>query len=298
MSSEDLVREAQDPSTSPGRLQELAQADRGTWVAIASHPAAYPTLLDWLTEHGDDSVREAVASRIVPPPPPPAPPAPPVVDETVVLESAPVDPVPTQVQAAMSAAPLAADELPASSHQDIPAEKPNNRGVVRGLIALAVVAVLVGGGWFAVSALTGDDEGEGIDLVQADSTKSADDADDDSSSGGVLGGGSDDGDSASPEFCATMEEIQGFGTDTLGGGTDDPLDSLEESEAQLEKMSDLYEKLEDSAPAELKAEATEMKEFMDGIQDAATDGEMPSTDMDSYLDAATKLSTYYFQSCS
>ncbi|QGG40858.1 hypothetical protein [Aeromicrobium yanjiei] len=63
MASEDLVREAQDPSTSAARLAELAQADRALWPAIAVHPAAYPGLLEWLGQQGDPTVSAVLAMR-------------------------------------------------------------------------------------------------------------------------------------------------------------------------------------------------------------------------------------------
>ncbi|MCW2838614.1 MAG: hypothetical protein JWR55_97, partial [Aeromicrobium sp.] len=50
MSSEDLIREAGDPATTPARLAELAAADQATWPAIAGNPAAYDGLLTWLGE--------------------------------------------------------------------------------------------------------------------------------------------------------------------------------------------------------------------------------------------------------
>ncbi|NRQ51266.1 hypothetical protein [Aeromicrobium stalagmiti] len=63
MASEDLIREAQDPSTSAARLAELAQVDRGLWPAIVVHPAAYPGLLDWLGQQGDATVNAVLALR-------------------------------------------------------------------------------------------------------------------------------------------------------------------------------------------------------------------------------------------
>ena len=52
--------------TSAIDLQEIAQAHKGLWIQIASHPNAYPSLLEWLSTHGDVLVREAVASRNMP----------------------------------------------------------------------------------------------------------------------------------------------------------------------------------------------------------------------------------------
>ena len=73
------TRAVVDPSTSAEDLAAIAQAQKGLWVQIASHPNAYPALLDWLSSQGDESVRAAVASRQQPtnpslpvPPPPPA----------------------------------------------------------------------------------------------------------------------------------------------------------------------------------------------------------------------------------
>ena len=72
------TRAVVDPSTSAEDLAAIAQVQKGLWVQIASHPNAYPGLLDWLSTQGDESVRAAVASRQqqtqssvpVPPPPP------------------------------------------------------------------------------------------------------------------------------------------------------------------------------------------------------------------------------------
>ena len=73
------TRAVVDPSTSSEDLAAIAQAQKGLWVQIASHPNAYPALLDWLSSQGDENVRAAVASRQQPtnpslpvPPPPPA----------------------------------------------------------------------------------------------------------------------------------------------------------------------------------------------------------------------------------
>ncbi|MFI5429437.1 hypothetical protein [Aeromicrobium sp. UC242_57] len=95
MASADLVRESQDPSTTPARLAELAQIDRSLWPAIAVHPAAYPSLLDWLGQQGDPTVNAVLALRsgssAAAPTPPAAPPAPPVgqTEPTVAAQAAP-----------------------------------------------------------------------------------------------------------------------------------------------------------------------------------------------------------------
>jgi len=73
------TRAVVDPSTPAEDLASIAQVQKGLWVQIASHPNAYPGLLDWLSSQGDEAVRAAVASRqqqtqssVPVPPPPPA----------------------------------------------------------------------------------------------------------------------------------------------------------------------------------------------------------------------------------
>jgi len=72
------TRAVVDPATSAADLAAIAGAQRGLWVQIASHPNAYPALLEWLSAQGDDTVRAAVASRQQP-----------------VALSVPVTPIPT-----------------------------------------------------------------------------------------------------------------------------------------------------------------------------------------------------------
>ena len=52
-----------DPSTSAADLGAIARAQPPLWGAIARHANVYPKLLDWLDEHGDESVKQAVAER-------------------------------------------------------------------------------------------------------------------------------------------------------------------------------------------------------------------------------------------
>ena len=53
------------PGSMAARLQELAQLDRGLWVALASNPSTYPGLLEWLDREGwrAYATREAWCSR-------------------------------------------------------------------------------------------------------------------------------------------------------------------------------------------------------------------------------------------
>ncbi|MCL2490194.1 MAG: hypothetical protein FWF36_05650 [Propionibacteriaceae bacterium] len=75
-----------DPTTPGATLQAIAADYPSLWRGIASHPQAYPGLLDWLSQVGDDSVKAAVAARrvapvlavpqpVLAPQPVPAPPA-------------------------------------------------------------------------------------------------------------------------------------------------------------------------------------------------------------------------------
>jgi hypothetical protein len=123
MSSEDLIREAQDPATPPGRLAELAQIDRSTWAAIVFNPAAYDGLLQWLGERGDPTVNAALSARSAAaaaqqPPVASAPATPPV-------EPSPV--VPTSVAEARAAQPPVEEPTPSYEPEPtavIPTEQP------------------------------------------------------------------------------------------------------------------------------------------------------------------------------
>jgi hypothetical protein len=52
-----------DPTTSAADLATITQAQPSLWADIAGHPKAYPALLDWLIQVGDDTVRQAVEAR-------------------------------------------------------------------------------------------------------------------------------------------------------------------------------------------------------------------------------------------
>lgn len=120
MSSEDLIREANDPATAPARLAELASADRATWPALAGNPSTYDALLTWLGERNDPGVNAALAARaqaalppVPPAPAPPAPAAPPAAADqtpTVVSPAAPVAPAAPAFEAPAQAEPAAASE--------------------------------------------------------------------------------------------------------------------------------------------------------------------------------------------
>ncbi len=135
MSSEELIQEAQNPSTTPARLAELAAADRGTWPAIAGNPNAYEGLLEWLGERDVPSVNEALAARAardalppIPPPAAPAPPAPPApaapVEAAAPAEPAPVEPAPVEPAPVEPAAPVAEQPTVEAPAAETPVAEP------------------------------------------------------------------------------------------------------------------------------------------------------------------------------
>ena len=102
-----------DPTTSGATLQAIASAYPSLWRGIARHPQAYPALLDWLYQAGDDGVKAAVKARRVVPAPQPA----------------------VAPQAAWASAPLAALPQTRTANRRLP--------LLIALIGLVVVAVVV-----------------------------------------------------------------------------------------------------------------------------------------------------------
>ncbi len=322
MTNDDLQREAADPHTSAARLHEIAQADRDTWPLIAAHPQAYDGLLEWLGEHGDDTVREAIASRaaaVPPPPPPPGPPAPPapptqespvqeapveeppVAEPTVRLEPTPN---PTEVAPAAATTPVAAAQptspTPAALESDgvgstdatsSGATGSGGTSVARVLLVLGVIAALVAGGYFGIRALTGDDDSSSP-VAGTSASKKSDDK------GGDEASGSGD----SEEFCSVMKDLRDSSLSSLDnlnsqGGTPD-LDALRK---QLDETAAKYEALRKAAPAEIADDVKVLADLMSSSASASSSGgTSPFADFSSkeYLDASTKVSQYYYTHCS
>ncbi|MCO7240072.1 hypothetical protein [Aeromicrobium sp. CnD17-E] len=332
MTNDDLQREAADPHTSAARLHEIAQADREVWPLIAAHPHAYDGLLEWLGEHGDDTVREAIAARaaaVPPPPPPPQPPGPPAPPAPPTQESpvqeAPVEeppvaeptvrleptPNPTEVAPAAAAAPAPAAQ-PTTPTQTTPtpvalesdgtgsdgtgrSEGAGSGGtsVARVLLVLGVIAALVAGGYFGIRALTGDDDSSSS-VASSAAGKSDDKGSDDS------GDASGSGDSE--EFCSVMKDLRDSSLSSLDnlnsqGGTPD-LDALRK---QLDETAAKYEALRKAAPAEIADDVKVLADLMSSSASASSSGgTSPFADFSSkeYLDASTKVSQYYYTHCS
>ena len=53
-----------DPATKGPQLQSIAAEHPELWVPIAAHPNAYPKLLNWMQQYGDEAAKTAVASRL------------------------------------------------------------------------------------------------------------------------------------------------------------------------------------------------------------------------------------------
>ncbi len=307
MTNDDLQREAADPRTSAARLHEIAQADRETWPLIAAHPQAYDGLLEWLGEHGDDTVREAIAARaaaVPPPPPPPGPPAPPAppTQESPVqeapVEEPPVAPVaePTvPLEPTPAPTALASDGAGSTEATSSDATSSGGTSVARVLLVLGVIAALVAGGYFGISALTGDDD-SGSPGAGTSASKDSDDK------GGDKGGDEASGSGDSDQFCSVMKDLRDSSLSSLDnlnseGGTPD-LDALRQ---QLDETAAKYEALRKAAPAEIADDVKVLADLMSSSASASSSGgTSPFADFSSkeYLDASTKVSQYYYTHCS
>jgi len=60
---DDAVRALANPATSGADLAEIAAKYPDLWSQVAAHPGAYPKLLAWLAQVGDDDIRAIIAAR-------------------------------------------------------------------------------------------------------------------------------------------------------------------------------------------------------------------------------------------
>lgn len=288
MSSEELIREANDPATAPARLAELASADRATWPALAGNPSTYDALLSWLGERNDPGVNAALAARAQAalPPVPPAPAAPPAAADpapTVVSPAAPVAPAapsfeaPAQAEAAapeqtaVFAAPVAeptavfqtpASPEPTATYPAAPAttETPaapadGNNGGKNLAIVIAMVAVviaLIAGAAYGATQLFGDDD----DPVSSSTndTKKTDDAP------------SDDDLDADEDIPSTPPSLDSD-DDDLSGSSDEfcsTMKSVQEASQDLVSRSSSSPDLDD-----LKEMGEDMAKAYDDLADSA-----------------------------
>lgn len=321
MSSEALVREAQDPATTPARLAELAQADRSTWAAIVFNPSAYEGLLQWLGERGDPTVDAALAARAshAAAQLSPAPPAPPVtpVPSAAETDSEPTQVIPTETDneptqvipagsspeptvAFASAAPAGATasygSVPPGGAETHPAADGSGNGSKPLAVVIAMVAViiaLIGGAAYGATQVFGGDDAEPVATSTRTTdvpppsddatTDSPDDSGDGSSDSGDLDG-----------FCTAMSSVQDATLDGLGGDSSDPSDLQDMAAGML----DAYEDLKDSAPAELQDDVDAMADYIETLQDPlSADPEELSSDMSDYFDSVGRVTQYYAANC-
>lgn len=286
MTSEDLLREAQDPSTTAARLQELAQLDRATWIAIAAHPLAYDGLLDWLGQHGDDSVRAAILAR--------SGTLPLIATDAEPTTEIPTDVEPTAVFPATERAATAAPSYGSVGAAPVPeAAAPNSTTrspFVLAAIAGAVLVVLIGG-YFGVSALTGGDDDDPASAISSQTNPTEDPA------GEATGEPTGDSSEADDDFCTIMKEIQQSSLDSFDP-TDSEAPDLDALKDTFDDMADAYGELEDSAPDNLKADVARMGTYLDVIANpTAENAQELATGIEDYIASTQRVTEYYATTC-
>lgn len=289
MTSEDLLREARDPSTTAARLQELAQLDQATWTAIAAHPLAYDGLLDWLGQHGDDSVRAAILARSGTSPLV-ARDIEPTIEISTDVEPTAVIPV---TEPAHTAAP-SYGSVGAAPVPEAAAEAPNSTTrspFVLAALSGAVLAVLIGG-YFGVSALTGDDDDDPASAISSQTNPTEEPTDEpptDESTG--------DSSKADDDFCTIMKEIQQSSLDSFDP-TESEAPDLDALKDTFDDMADAYGELEASAPDNLKADVARMGTYVDIIANpTAESAQKLTTGIDDYIASTQRVTEYYATTC-
>lgn len=211
------------------------------------------------------------------------PPVAPVAEPTVPLEPTPA---PTA---------LASDGAGSTEATSSDATSSGGTSVARVLLVLGVIAALVAGGYFGISALTGDDD-SGSPVAGTSASKDSDDK------GGDRGGDEASGSGDSDQFCSVMKDLRDSSLSSLDnlnseGGTPD-LDALRQ---QLDETAAKYEALRKAAPAEIADDVKVLADLMSSSASASSSGgTSPFADFSSkeYLDASTKVSQYYYTHCS
>ncbi|MCW2823899.1 MAG: hypothetical protein JWQ91_816 [Aeromicrobium sp.] len=282
MSSDDLIREAQDPATPAARLQELAVADRATWPAIAAHPQADDGLLDWIGTHGDESVRAAIAARAADAP-----------TEVVPMTPA-ADVEHTAVMPGLGTEPVADDPAPTVTADGTPSGGRRSMALLAAMIA--VVLVLLGGVAYGATQVFGGDDDDG-DRATTTRTRDAPTTATPSEAPTPPPSERTPPPSGNGEFCDAMEAIQDPSLSGLGSGV--APEDLNDVQDMLGKLRQAFDDLEASAPAEIKADVAVMSSFMDALADPTGSG---ASDMaenaDKYARAVARVGQYYAQTCS
>ena len=166
---------------------------------------------------------------------------------------------------------------------------------------VAVVLALIGGAAFGATQVFGDDDDDDSPTVSAPATKDSDDDEDapDAPDPTVptvptIPAPSDDAPAASGEFCTTMKDIQDSSMDAL-----DSTDATDPQKLQdtAKELVSSYQSLQDSAPDELKSDVEVLTKYFETIQGFSTGDTTEMPDMSGYVDAASKVSQYYYQNC-
>jgi len=168
----------QDPTTTAADLAAIVSAQPTLWADVARHPNAYADLLVWLDEAGDETVRQAVASRrpVVPSagptavPQPVAPPAAPASPDFMAPAPSAVPAQPSGYQLDPYAAGVAQPgPYPAPSAPTAPAAKKSKKGLIIGLTCGVLVIALALVGIFVVRPMLsgGTTQGSAPDLATA-----------------------------------------------------------------------------------------------------------------------------------
>lgn len=272
MTSDDLVREAQDPSTSATRLQALAVADPATWPAIAAHPQAYDGLLQWIGARGDESLRASIAARTLP------------------------DDAPTRVSptAAPTEQPSGVEHTTVMPAPEDGAESPSGSGRRSAWLLAAIVAgvlVLLGGvAYGAAQVFGGGDDPERASSTRTSAAPTTDTPSTEPTTptpSAPTGGG---------DFCDAMEEISGPGLAGLGSGV--APEDLGDVQDMVARMRQSFDELEASAPDEIKPDVAVMADFVDALGDPTGPGMADmSRNVQKYAEAAARVGQYYAQNC-
>lgn len=259
MTSADLIRESQDPSTAAARLAELARADRALWPAIAVHPAAYPALLDWLGQQGDPTVNAVLALRAGSPSGAPTPAGPPPPPAEPVAAHGSVSPGSAQ----------------ASSPSGSAGDNSKNIWFVAGMVA--VVLVLIGGIAFGATQVFG---GDGDDKDEASSSRTVDAPElSDAPTVGSPGGA----------FCDEFKEAR----DAVAGSP-----GAASAPETAKTIADIFSDIEDMSPAEIKADIGVMADYFETMSDPSTlDTSTISERVKTFTEAGKRVSTYYSSNC-
>ncbi|MET0821182.1 MAG: hypothetical protein ABWY58_09465 [Aeromicrobium sp.] len=276
MASADMIREAQDPSTSGARLAELAQLDRDLWTAIAVHPAAYPALLEWLGQQGEPTVDAVLAMRSGSPAAAPAPAGPP--------------PPPAEApaaHAAHAAVPPTSNQSPSAVGSSGSGDS-KNLWVVCGMVA--VVLLLVGGVAFGATKVFGGDDDK--DEASPSQTVDAPESPSDDSSDAPEPSDPPTVDSNIP-FCtgfrAAQQAIAGAESDAPGSAA---------AAAKARSTAAIIRNIERTAPAEVKSDVGILADYFEAASDPSTiDPSTISERVQEFGAAAKRLSTYYSSNC-